>query len=58
MTQCTTRADIMHSSHALYIAMDLWRACGQLAISAGGKTIREVKVSRKDVEAAGTQRSA
>ncbi len=38
-------------SSALYIAMDLGRDSWQLAISDGGKTIREVKVVRKDVEA-------
>ena len=50
MTHNTTRTDIVHSSRALYIAMDLGRDSWQLAISDGGKTIREVKVSRKDVE--------
>ena len=50
MTRSTTGTDIVHSSRALYIAMDLGRDSWQLAISDGGKTIREVKVSRKDVE--------
>ena len=52
MTHNTTRTDIVLSSRALYIAMDFGRDSWQLAISDGGKTIREVKVVRKDVEAA------
>ena len=55
MTQSTTRTDIVHSSRALYIAMDLGRDSWQLAISDGGKTIREVKVVRKDVDVAKTE---
>jgi hypothetical protein len=51
MTQSTTKSDILHDSDRLYIAMDLGRDSWQLAISDGGKTIREVKVDRRDSDA-------
>jgi hypothetical protein len=49
--QSTTKTDILHDFGRLYIARDLGGDCWQLGISDGGKTIREVTVDRRDIDA-------